>query len=255
MLRVIVVDDEPPARRLLSRMCSAHEGVEVVGTGASLAEAAELVSRLSPAAAFLDIDLGEGGADGFSLLRDMNRSFDAVFVTAHAGHALRAFDHGAVDYLLKPVDPDRLADALGRLRGRRQESLADARQPESRDRRIAIRIDGALEYLAPAEFAILQAEGDYTRALLLSGRALLIGKRLGQLEEDCSGSALMRVSRSIILNPAAILTIRMIAGGKQALTLRGVSEPVVVGRSGAQRLRSWSRRGEKPAGQVFDPGL
>jgi two-component system LytT family response regulator len=239
MLRVIVIDDEPPARRLLSRMCNSHEAVDVVGTGASLAEANLLLETLAPDAAFLDINLGMGQPDGFAVLRADPSPFDFVLVTAHADHAVRAFDHGAADYLLKPVEPERLTRAIDRLLARQHQRRAVA--PGASEERVAIRVDGATQFLLLAEIAMLQAEGDYTRLYLTGGRDILVSRRLGQLETEIDHCELVRISRSIIVNRSSIQAIRHTAGGKQAISLRGQDKPVIVGRSAARRLRVWSR--------------
>lgn len=236
MLRVIIIDDEPPARRLLSRMCAAHDGVEVVGTGASVADAEELIETLSPDAAFLDINLGDGCPNGFAIPQSSQQPLDVVFVTAHADHALLAFEHAAVDYLLKPVDPQRLICAIARLTTRRKNMPASKPPPQ----RIAIRIEGAVQFYALSDIAMLQAEGDYTRAFLISGRDVLVGRRLGQLEATFKGSTLVRISRFMMVNHTAIQTIQGMAGGKQTVMLRGLSDGVIVGRSAARRLRSWT---------------
>ncbi|MHA7776950.1 LytR/AlgR family response regulator transcription factor [Roseibium sp. M-1] len=239
MLRVIVVDDEPPARRLLSRMCNAHEAVEVVGTGASMAEAKTMLETLAPDAAFLDINLGLGQPDGFAVLRADESLRDIVFVTAHANHAVRAFDHGAVDYLLKPVVPERLERAIDRLLARqRNRRTVD---PGATEGRVALRVDGAMQFFSPNEIAMLQAEGDYTRVYLARGRDILVSRRLGQLEVEIEHSELVRISRSIIMNRSVIESIRHAAGGKQAVSLSGQAKPVIVGRSAARRLRVWSK--------------
>lgn len=239
MLRVIVVDDEPPARRLLSRMCNAHDAVEVVGTGASMAEAKTLLETHAPDAAFLDINLGMGKPDGFAILRADENPYDFVFVTAHADHAVRAFDHGAADYLLKPVEPERLERAIDRLIVRQRERRAVS--PGASDERIAIRVDGATQFLLFNEIAMLQAEGDYTRVHLTRGREILVSRRLGQFEVEIEHRELVRISRSIIINSSTIEAIKHDAGGKQAVTLRGQTEPVIIGRTAARRLRAWSK--------------
>lgn len=239
MLRVIVIDDEPPARRLLSRMCNSHECVEVIGTGASMAEASRLLETMSPDAVFLDINLGQGAPDGFALLGDNGSAFDIVFVTAHADHAVRAFDHGAADYLLKPVEPKRLDRAINRLLARKKDLCPPTAETDGD--RVSIRVDGTLQFLPLRDIVMFQAEGDYTRIYLTQGRDMLVSKRLGQFEAEIEHPDLVRISRFMIINHAAIQTIKHAAAGKQAITLEGQSEPVIVGRSAARRLRAWSK--------------
>jgi len=238
MLRVIVVDDEPPARRLLSRMCASHDDVEVVGTAATLAEAGSQVDALLPDAIFLDVNLGQGSPNGFALLEGAQNPFDVVFVTAHADHAVRAFDHGAADYLLKPVEPERLTRAIDRLRLRQKDRGGPV--AGTGGGRVAVRVDGALQFLPLREIAMLQAEGDYTRIYATHGRDMLVSKRLGQFEAEIEHPDFVRISRFMIMNRLAIRTIRHAFAGKQAVTLQGLEDPVIVGRAAARRLRDWS---------------
>lgn len=124
MLRLLIVDDEPPARRGLKRLMLLHEDVDVVGEAGSLDEADELTHALRPDAIFLDINLGN--ELGFNLLERLDRMPAIVFVTANRTYAPRAFDVAALDFLLKPVEPQRLALTLERLR-QYQRSPAHAR--------------------------------------------------------------------------------------------------------------------------------
>ncbi|MGH7004027.1 MAG: LytR/AlgR family response regulator transcription factor, partial [Alphaproteobacteria bacterium] len=126
MLRLMVIDDELPARRGLKRLLQAHENVDIVGEASSLDEAQELAQVLRPDALFLDIDLG--GDDGFALIDRLDPVPAIVFVTAHSTYAPQAFDVAAVDFLLKPVDEQRLALTLERLRHHRR-SLQHAGRP------------------------------------------------------------------------------------------------------------------------------
>src|SRR5690606_18450790 len=113
MLRVILVDDERLARLGLRHLLAAHPEVEIVGEAARVSAAQELVREAKPDAVFLDIQMP--GRNGFELLGGEAPAPKVIFFTAHAEHAVRAFDVHAVDYLLKPVSPARLADAVARL--------------------------------------------------------------------------------------------------------------------------------------------
>ena len=109
----ILVDDERLARRELSHLLSAHPAISVVGQAASVDEAASMVSKLDPDVIFLDIQMPK--RSGFELLDACDVRGQVVFVTAHDVHAIRAFEVNALDYLLKPVHPDRLALTVARL--------------------------------------------------------------------------------------------------------------------------------------------
>ena len=112
-MRVLIVDDERLARQAMRRLLAGHDEIEIVGEAENLSEAIAATERTHPELVFLDIELG-GGADGFDLLAGLERPPMVVFVTAYAEHAVEAFAVNAVDYLLKPVAPERLAESLTR---------------------------------------------------------------------------------------------------------------------------------------------
>ncbi len=112
-LRAVIVDDEAPARERLATLLAAHPRVEIVGEAADIDAAVAVCERVRPDVIFLDVQLRR--EDGFELLPRLKKVPDVIFVTAHDQHAVRAFEVNALDYLLKPIDPDRLAAALARL--------------------------------------------------------------------------------------------------------------------------------------------
>ncbi|MFZ0590480.1 MAG: response regulator, partial [Bryobacteraceae bacterium] len=116
MIRAVLVDDEPPARRKLRHLLSSETDIEIAGEAGSGAEAVDLLNRLQPDLAFIDIQLPDcTGFDVVESLESRDR-LHLVFVTAHDDFALKAFDVHAIDYLLKPVEPSRFAQALARVR-------------------------------------------------------------------------------------------------------------------------------------------
>jgi|GEM_PF-2455268 len=121
MLTALIVDDEAPARALMIRMLLAHPQIEVIGTAASVSEAKSFIQQATPDLVFLDLEMGE--QSGFALAAWLSRDTRIVFVTAHPQCALEAFGVGAVDYLVKPVDPLRLAVSIERLDQRMSDTL------------------------------------------------------------------------------------------------------------------------------------
>ena len=106
-MKALIVDDEPPARRELRRMLAGFPWIEIVGEAGNVDDAAEKVGALSPELLFLDIHMP--GGSGFDLLARLEYLPQVIFTTAHDAHAVRAFEVNALDYLLKPIDPERLA--------------------------------------------------------------------------------------------------------------------------------------------------
>src|ERR1700674_2427526 len=111
-MKAMIIDDEPPARRELRRLLTDFSWVEVVGEAGNVDQAAEMVESLTPELLFLDIQMP--GGSGFDLLTRLEHLPEVIFTTAYDEHAVRAFEVDALDYLLKPIDPARLAEALGR---------------------------------------------------------------------------------------------------------------------------------------------
>ncbi len=124
-LRVVIVDDEAPAREVLLDLLSEHSNVKVVGEADSVANAMTLCQDLRPNLVFLDIEMRDG--EGFDLLTKLTQNPGIIFVTAHDQFGARAFNAHAIDYLLKPVNPDRLTHALERINHEPKSKLPDSR--------------------------------------------------------------------------------------------------------------------------------
>jgi two-component system LytT family response regulator len=178
-VRVLIVDDEHLARQAMRRLLADHPEVEIVGEAESLREALAAIERTEPELVFLDIELG-GGGDGFDLLAALPRPPIVVFVTAYAEHAVEAFAVNAVDYLLKPVEPERLAESLARA----ERTLARAAPPASPGV-IALRTPKQTVLVAPGEIAALRADGDFTHVFVADRPAVMIWRTLGHFETCC----------------------------------------------------------------------
>src|SRR5512135_675040 len=113
-MKTLIVDDEPPARRELRRLLAEFPWIEIVGEAGNVDDAADKVGALSPGLLLLDIHMP--GGSGFDLLSRLDYVPQVIFTTAHDAHAVRAFEVNALDYLLKPIDPRRLAAALAKVR-------------------------------------------------------------------------------------------------------------------------------------------
>jgi len=227
-VRVLIVDDEPLARQALRRLLAAHPEVEIVGEAETLKEAAQAVRRSQPELLFLDIELG-GAGDGFDLLSGLERPPMVVFVTAYAEHAVEAFEVDAVDYLLKPVAPERLAEALERA----ERHHAGA----SRRGVIALRTPKQTVLAPPADIVLLRADGDFTHVFVAGQPALMIWRTLGHFESLLPAPPFLRLGRSLILNRDRLRKVETLSRAEARITLDGVAEAVTLGRTAAQRLR------------------
>jgi two-component system response regulator AlgR len=195
-LRTLIVDDEPLAVERLQVICARLDGVTVVGTASDGQAGLRLVDALEPDLLLLDLTMPE--LDGLSVARHLGRRLDApavIFVTAHDEFAVEAFDLDAVDYVLKPVAPDRLQRAVGRVMARR----GKAGRPESRwleefwvpHRSELVRIPASDVYR-------IDAERDYVR-LYVAGQSYLLLQTITSLEQKLDPERFIRIHRSCIL--------------------------------------------------------
>ena len=200
-MRVLIVDDEEPARRKIRRLLSGETDVEIVGEAATGTEAIEAIRRLTPDLVFLDVQLPP--PNGFGIIDALGRDNapDVIFVTAFDEHALRAFEVRALDYLLKPVTPARLREALDRARERLEQSAAPARpRPLAR---ILVRDDTKAFLLALDRVDRIEADGNYVR-LHSNGRSFTVRMAIGALAGRLDADQFLRISRSAIVRLDAI---------------------------------------------------
>lgn len=231
-MRALLVDDERLARAELRRLLAAHPDVDVAGEAATVDEAARAVAALGPDLILLDVQLA--GETGFDLLDRLDAVPTVVFVTAFDRYALRAFEVAALDYLLKPVDPARLADALARARLRAVPAPPpDA--PLGPDDRVFVRDGDLCLFVRLGDVPLIEAVGNYVRLHAGAARPLLL-RTLAALEARLDARHFARVNRSQIVGLAHIERVAPWPGGGLVLTLRGGAR-VEVSRRQAQRLR------------------
>jgi DNA-binding LytR/AlgR family response regulator len=202
-IRALLVDDEAPARSGLRFLLQAHPEVEVAGEASSAAEAVELTRTLDYDVVFLDVEMpGASGLETAPHIRERREPPAVVFVTAHAEYAVDAFAVEAFDYLLKPVEPERLARVVERLRERSHENAAPVD-------RVPVVAGGGTELLDPDQIHYVQAEGDYSRVHTYD-RAYLCTASLGDLEGRL-GPRFARIHRSYLVNLAKVGGVRRAA--------------------------------------------
>ena len=236
-MRVLIVDDEPLARRRLVQLLASCPGIEIAGEAEGGREALNLVALLRPDVLLLDIEMPE--VDGFAVVRDLPEAPAPaiVFVTAFQDHAVKAFELRATDFVVKPVNGARLAQALDQARSdldarRAEERLAflQARLAELESRALAapdpglwVQIGSERHRLNLTDIMWLEAERDYVR-VHMEARAPLVNALLGDMEKALDAEAFMRVHRSAIVRKDKVRGI-----------LRGrFSAPVLVLNDGRQ---------------------
>jgi DNA-binding LytR/AlgR family response regulator len=210
-MKVLVVDDEAPARRRLIRMLEEIPGVDVVGEAAGGLQALASLSRTQPDLMLLDICMPE--LDGLALASRYTHLPSIVFVTAHDEHAVRAFECNAVDYLLKPVRPERLAEAIRRARARgapASESLRALPPTEARQSaapRVITHDGGTLRLFDACSVTRFWASDKYT-LFVAEGREQMTEEPLSSLEERLAAHGFVRVHRAELVRSSAIRALR-----------------------------------------------
>lgn len=227
----MIVDDEHLARQALRRLLAGHPDFEIVGEAEGLGDAAETIGRQQPDLVLLDIDLG-GGADGFDLLARLERPPVVIFVTAHAEHAVEAFAVQAVDYLLKPVEPGRLAEALARAQRHRAAEAASATGGV-----LALRTPRRTVVARPAQIVALRADGDFTHVHVEGEAPLMMARTLAHFETLLPAPPFLRLGRSLIVNRDRIRRVETPSRETARVTLHGLDAPLDLGRAAAARLR------------------
>jgi len=223
-MTALIVDDERLARLELRRLLAAHPEVEIVGEARNAEEALELIPRLAPDLLFLDVQMP--GMSGFDLLAQLEDVPQVIFTTAFDAYAIKAFEVNALDYLLKPIDPARLAAALAKVR--------PAPRP-GRLERVFVREGDRCWIVRLPDIFLLESEGNYARVWFGSDRPL-IRRSLNTLEQDLDPAVFFRASRRQIINLKWIEKVDIGVSGGLVVTLRG-GTTVEMSRRQSARLR------------------
>lgn len=249
MITALLVDDEPRAVARLAELLEKSGEVDVIGTATSVDDAERFLTGRVPDVVFLDIDMP--GRLGVDLVASIPPGTRLVFVTAHEGHAVDAFRHGAVDYVLKPFDADRLAITLGRLATAAphapaaglptktagdQATFSGNESPES----IRLTFDAGrrVEIVPLEQVAWIEAVQNYTR-VQAAGRSPAVVRRPLQEWDDLLGNdrGFYRLGRSLIIRLPALRSTQWQSRDQTLLFFAGVDAPLPIGRAAAARLR------------------
>jgi len=236
-LRVLLVDDEQPARDELGWLLERDERVGSVRVAASAAEALRVLQEGDVDAVFSDIRMpGLTGLELAQVLRRFRNPPRVVFVTAYDEHAVEAFELEVADYLLKPVRESRLAEAVRRV------LEAGAPAEEEPDDAIAVELGGVTKFVRRSEVRYVEAQGDYTRLHTPSGSPL-IRVPLATLEEEWRSAGFVRIHRSHLVALAHVSEVRS-DGGRVTVVVDG--EELTVSRRHTRELRDLLVRGSRP---------
>jgi len=213
-VKTLIVDDERLARAELRRLLAMHPEVEIIGEAASVDEACELIERQRPELLLLDIRMP--GGSGFDLLARLDAAPEVIFLTAYDEFALRAFAVNALDYLLKPVAAERLAEALARA----QQKLAERSTPLDAAQRIFLREGERCWFLPLDEIRLFESEGNYTRLHFADGRCLT-QRSLAAIEARLDATIFFRANRQQIVNLRAVRAVEVDVSGGLLLRIEG----------------------------------
>jgi two-component system LytT family response regulator len=225
-MRALIIDDERLARLELRRLLSVHPEIEVIGEARDAEEASRMIGEASPDLLFLDIQMP--GMTGFELLDTLTDEVpQVIFTTAFDRHAVKAFEVNALDYLLKPIAPERLAAALKRTRPDRV---------DQRLSRVFLRDGERCWIVQVSEIYLLESEGNYTRIRFGAERPL-IRRPLNIFEQQLDEAVFFRANRKQIINMNWIQETRFSLAGGLIAVLRG-GMAIEISRRQASRLRS-----------------
>lgn len=234
MIRAVIVEDSRLARQELKELLKVHPQIHIIAEAASADIALELIKKEDPDLIFLDIHLP--GKSGFDLLAELDYLPAVIFTTAFDQYALQSFDYNTVDYLLKPIVPDRLAAAI-----QKSEALLGAAKPLptagrlSAQSRIFVKDGSKCWFVTLSDIRLFESKGNYTQ-IFFNNDSPLILKTLQQLEDTLDEKMFLRVNRQQIVNVNFISSVTEWFGGRLKLTLN-TGESIEVSRRQVSKLR------------------
>jgi two-component system LytT family response regulator len=212
MITALIVDDDLANRDYLRSLLAVHPEVEVIGEAGTIAHAQERITLQAPDLLFLDVEMP--GGSGFDLLERLGTwPFEVIFCTGFQRYAIQAIRFSALDYLLKPVQPDELAAALQRYHQRhpdadrrvvQQQFLKNIRQSDEQQLKLTLTTGDRTYFVAPAELSHCTADDNYTELYTVDGRRFVSARTLKDYEDMLQPLGFLRVHRSTLVNKAQI---------------------------------------------------
>ncbi len=238
-MKAIIVDDERLARKELASLLEEHEEIEVIGEAANIDDAQELITAKSPQLVFLDIQMP--GGTGFDLLDKLDKVPKVIFTTAYDEFALKAFEVNALDYLLKPVQPDRLAETIKKLHGDRDEEDDEPVNEVNQDKPLTLQDQVFVKdgdkcwFVSLSNIRLFESDGNYIKVYFDNNRPM-IHKSLNALDQKLDNRSFFRASRKHIINLSWVENIEPWFNGGLMVRLRG-GDKVEVSRRQAAKFK------------------
>jgi len=232
-LKAIVVDDEWLVRSELKTMLAEFQTLHVIGEASNVQQAAEQIEQLHPDVVFLDIQMP--GETGFDLLEKTDVRSQIVFITAFDQYAIRAFEVNALDYLLKPINKERLRKTIQRLQSEKDSQSGNVHVQY--DDVLCLTINGSIKFVKVSQLKCIMAEGNYSFILYADRKKDLISKTLQEWQDILPEKYFIRIHRSTIVNCEYVEEVKRCKNYSQRVFLRDVEEPFVMSRRYAFKLR------------------
>jgi two-component system LytT family response regulator len=235
-MRALIVDDERLARKELIKLLEEHSGIEVIGEAQNADEAFEMIENLNPDLLFLDIQMP--GKTGFQLLEMLDSVPLVIFTTAYDEYALQAFNVNAMDYLLKPIQPERLAEAIGKVMQKekaKKEQQASGEKKLGLNDQVFVKDGDKCWFVSLSNVRMFESDGNYIKVYFDTNKPM-IHKSLNALDEKLDERAFFRASRKHIVNLSWVEGIEPWFNGGLMVRLRG-GDKVEVSRRQAAKFK------------------
>lgn len=236
MHRAIIIDDERLARNELKKLLQDFPQIEVVDEAANAAEGVEKIDLLNPDLIFLDIQMP--GKTGFDMLQDLDKAPHVIFTTAYDEYALKAFEVNALDYLMKPIEPGRLADALQKMQQAEEKEMSQQnslRGTLTESDQVFVKDGERCWFVKLSEVRLFESVGNYAKVFFGTNKPLIL-KSLNALEERLDEKTFFRANRKHIVNMRMIDKIEPYFNGGLLLDLQG-GEKIEVSRRQAVKFK------------------
>lgn len=232
-MKAIIIDDERLARQELKNLLSAYKEIEIIAECSDAIQAKEKINELKPDVIFCDIQMP--GKSGLELAEEISGAVDVVFITAHDEHAIKAFELNAFDYLLKPVQSQRLAETIKKLSIKETSTKVDNNSPLTNNDMVFIKDGEKCWFVKLSDIRLFESEGNYVRVYFETFRPLIL-RSLNSLESRLNEKEFFRASRKHIINLNFIASVESWFNGGLNVKLKDGKE-VEISRRQAVKLK------------------
>lgn len=236
-MRTLLVDDERLARKELSSLLENHPEIEIIGEAVNADDANEKIAQLNPDLLFLDIQMP--GKTGFDLLEMLDSVPNVIFTTAYDEYAIKAFEYNALDYLLKPIQPERLADAIKKVQKKQQqqeEAIVRSREQKlGLNDQVFVKDGDKCWFVRLSDVRLFESDGNYIKVYFENFKPM-IHKSLNALDERLDERAFFRASRKHIINLSWVEGIETWFNGGLLVRMRG-GDKIEVSRRQAAKFK------------------